>query len=556
MTITLDGTTGITTPGLTNTGTETIATLSVSGAVTLSGGTANGVGYLNGSKVLTSGTALTFDGTSLGIGTSSPNQKLAVIAANPTNGYVAGLSNSQGTAGRTGTYLLFDASSLADYKIGIPADVNAFAIYDVLAASERMRIDSSGNLGIGTSSPGYKLEVNGASYLNGNILTQAGSTFYNSTGDLYIRAGTGGTLRLGANGSNSLITLSSGGNVVINAPSSGTALTVGGTGQFFVSNGASTTNQYFNIQNTGGSFFLGVESSAGGTLATGSAAYSSLLTTQGATSLHLGTNLTVRATIDSSGNVGVGATPTVGWGSNARVIQMAGTGSIFGQTNANIVSIMENAYWDNTYFRYIATDTYGAVKYTQYQGSHYWQNAGSGTAGGTMTLVTQMTLDASGNLLVGTTDNAGANTQGLEVYIGSGATRLYIGHVTGTANGTQYAVFNYAGTNQIGSITQSGTTGVLYNVTSDRRLKDNITDADSASDLIDAIKVRQFDWKSDGSHQRYGMIAQELHEVAPEAVHSPADPDDMMAVDYSKLVPMLVKEIQSLRVRLNALESK
>lgn len=175
---------------------------------------------------------------------------------------------------------------------------------------------------------------------------------------------------------------------------------------------------------------------------------------------------------------------------------------------------------------------------------------------GANTTTTQMTLDTSGNLLVGTTDNAGANTQGLEVYIGSGATRLYIGHVTGTANGTQYAVFNYAGTNQIGSITQSGTTAVLYNTTSDRRLKNNITDAESASDLIDAIKVRQFDWKADGSHQRYGMIAQELHEVAPEAVHSPADPDDMMAVDYSKLVPMLVKEIQSLRVRLNALENK
>jgi hypothetical protein len=116
-------------------------------------------------------------------------------------------------------------------------------------------------------------------------------------------------------------------------------------------------------------------------------------------------------------------------------------------------------------------------------------------------------------------------------------------------------IFSYNGA-LIGNITQSGTTAVLYNVTSDRRLKDNITDADSASDLIDAIKVRQFDWKSDGNHQRYGMIAQELHEVAPEAVHSPVDPDDMMAVDYSKLVPMLVKEIQSLRVRLNALENK
>jgi hypothetical protein len=52
------------------------------------------------------------------------------------------------------------------------------------------------------------------------------------------------------------------------------------------------------------------------------------------------------------------------------------------------------------------------------------------------------------------------------------------------------------------------------------------------------------------------MVAQELLSVAPEAVYKPEDPDDMMAVDYSKLVPMLVKEIQSLRARVAALESK
>jgi hypothetical protein len=47
-------------------------------------------------------------------------------------------------------------------------------------------------------------------------------------------------------------------------------------------------------------------------------------------------------------------------------------------------------------------------------------------------------------------------------------------------------------------------------------------------------------------------VAQELVTVASEAVYQPANPDEMMAVDYSKLVPMLVKEIQSLRKRLAA----
>jgi len=66
--------------------------------------------------------------------------------------------------------------------------------------------------------------------------------------------------------------------------------------------------------------------------------------------------------------------------------------------------------------------------------------------------------------------------------------------------------------------------------------------------------VRQFDWEADGSHQRYGMVAQELTTVAPEAVTTPEDPDEMMGVDYSKLVPMLIKEIQTLRSRVSELE--
>ena len=50
------------------------------------------------------------------------------------------------------------------------------------------------------------------------------------------------------------------------------------------------------------------------------------------------------------------------------------------------------------------------------------------------------------------------------------------------------------------------------------------------------------------------MVAQELQAVAPEAVSAPEDPEEMMGVDYSKLVPMMLKEIQSLRARVAQLE--
>jgi hypothetical protein len=175
----------------------------------------------------------------------------------------------------------------------------------------------------------------------------------------------------------------------------------------------------------------------------------------------------------------------------------------------------------------------------------------------------RMRIDSSGNLLVGHTGsvNVGdANTRTGASIEGGGNGTIYASRASSAAglfnrnsDGT-LVLFNRSGTT-VGSVSVT-TTGTLYNITSDQRLKENIQDAAPASALIDAIQVRQYDWKSDGSHQRYGFVAQELVTVAPEAVHQPTNPDDMMAVDYSKLVPMLVKEIQSLRQRLTALEQK
>jgi len=131
------------------------------------------------------------------------------------------------------------------------------------------------------------------------------------------------------------------------------------------------------------------------------------------------------------------------------------------------------------------------------------------------------------------------------------------GHVIRTGrddNSTKNHIVFINPNGTVGSI-QTAASATLFNTSSDARLKENIADADDAGALIDAIQVRQFDWIEDGKHQRYGMVAQELNTVAPEAVSEGETENDMMAVDYSKLVPMLVKEIQSLRARVAQLES-
>ena len=133
----------------------------------------------------------------------------------------------------------------------------------------------------------------------------------------------------------------------------------------------------------------------------------------------------------------------------------------------------------------------------------------------------------------------------------SGTTIEVIRHSSGTA----MEFVNTGGSPIVGSITVTGS-ATAYNTSSDARLKDNIEDADDSGKKIDAIQVRQFDWKSTGKHQDFGMVAQELLDVVPDAVTVPEDTDEMMSVDYSKLVPLLMKEIQQLRARVHKLEEE
>jgi len=196
-------------------------------------------------------------------------------------------------------------------------------------------------------------------------------------------------------------------------------------------------------------------------------------------------------------------------------------------------------------------------------GEHLWYTAASGTAGNAITFTQSLTLNASGNLFLGTTTTPTGTGSGRFNVEPSNQNGIAIGVVT-TGNtgldinvnstGSYFDYYRYNNAN-VGSITTNGTT-TSYNVTSDQRLKENIVDAPEFGSVIDSIKVRSYDWKADNSHQRYGFIAQELVTVAPEAVHQPEDSEQMMAVDYSKLVPMLVKEIQSLRQRVATLEAK
>jgi uncharacterized protein YaiE (UPF0345 family) len=249
-------------------------------------------------------------------------------------------------------------------------------------------------------------------------------------------------------------------------------------------------------------------------------------------------SFTERMRINDSGNVGIGTTPSVRLDVNngtASVEQWIRTGTGFSST----LFLKPNGSGGGLRFQAEAGET-----------ATVYNTLNSPLAFGTNN-TERMRITNTGNLLVGTTTLGGANGFSIDV-AGINGTSVALWNRTARTTVSYPAIFRDNSVD-IGSISYTNT-AVAYNTTSDARLKHDIVDAPEASNLIDAIQVRSFKWNVNDSEQRYGFIAQELVTVAPEAVSQPADPDAMMAVDYSKLVPMLVKELQSVRARLAQLE--
>jgi hypothetical protein len=245
--------------------------------------------------------------------------------------------------------------------------------------------------------------------------------------------------------------------------------------------------------------------------------------------------VTERAVLDHNGNLGIGT-------SSPRGDLDVGTVTATAITKSIHIGFSQADFYG---FRIANTNTASL----NYAGTLAFQR-GNGAAWADVVTITD-----GGNLLINTATIAGNGGYTFQVQAGGIAV---VNNNDSASTGYVFSSYRRGGT-EIGSVTQNGTTAVLYNTTSDRRLKDNIVPAPSASDVIDAIQIVSHDWKAAfDEHVTYGVIAQDLHAVAPQAVLQGDDGDEIemtWGVDYSKLVPMLIKEIQSLRARVAALEA-
>jgi len=462
--------------------------------------------------------------------------------------------------------------------------------------SERMRLDTSGNLGIGTASPATKTEIYGTAAAN-NLALRITNTATDGYSTIQLGDANAGIFRNGSaqgsyagNNSLNLITVSthpigfstnntlraiidSSGNVGIGTASPGTKLAI-----------SSATNQGISVTDGTVTTILYNTSSANGTV--------------GTTSNHpmaFYSNNAERMRIDTSGNVGIGGTADA-----FAKVHVKGT-----LVTASTISIgyymtgISPSSTTNTTYAFATNLFTQAASYTLSNYTHYFAYQNSIGAGSSITNQHGYYVDGS---LTGATNNYGfysaiaSGTNRWNFYaagtaanyfagdVGVGRTPIYRLHVQGsTTTSANYALvvenagaaanlfyvrndglmmignaanspYSYTTGNAANLYVDAG--GLLYRSTSSLRYKSDV--ADAAHGLADVLKLRSVTYKAKNSGDTVfgGLIAEEVHDAGLTefvAYDKEGRPD---ALHYGNMVALLVKAIQELEAKVAALEAK
>ena len=248
--------------------------------------------------------------------------------------------------------------------------------------------------------------------------------------------------------------------------------------------------------------------------------------------------------IDSSGNVGIGVTPST---MTQKTIELGASGNVITTNGSNDIQIAAGGYY-NAAWKYAVTGS-AVSNYYQDNGIHVWRYAASGTTGNTITWSEAARIDTSGNLLVGCTSVPTAGGGGAAFAVDSNSRRALVLSTSTTSSNTLVTFCNPNG--YVGNISVSGSS-TAFNTSSDYRLKENISPMKGALANISRLKPVTYKWKVDGSDSE-GFIAHELAEVCPHAVTGEKDAIDAegnpvyQGIDVSFLVATLTAALQELK---------
>ena len=513
----------------------------------------------------------------VGIGTASPQGAIQIgdgTLASPSTNQILVLSNTASTGGSSNLYLATGASGTAVLGMGSTqyAVVNTAGKITYTDSSDtfsfntnfstKMVINGSGNVGIGTTSPNYKLEVSGTLGVNrtdgiifaGSAAAGLGNKITSDTSNNFIFSTSLPSIPYTTS---TRMTILNNGNVGIGTTSTNYKLDVygnlkvGTTGAFTISQSQFGTTQFYVAGGgNGGTVIFGVPASYQQNVSV----QGDLYTASGSTSSYLGTkrfgSFNNRLDPDgdnylNSGNLGIGTT------SPSARLEVQGTNSntqaAFKVTDSGD-SFFEVVPDNSTTFKIGDLDAVGdeAMIVGTFSDITF-------SKGGTTTMI----LDSNNRVGIGTTApleklqvNGNAAIYGaIKGYTGSSSNQYlsilqssnltYIS--TGTTNETIY--FGIGPVANVTNINVAGTaTATNFILSSDKTLKDKIKDI--KTNHVD-IKWKNFELISEPGVKRSGVIAQELEVKHPEFVRT--DKDGLKSVAY---IDLLITKIAELEARL------
>jgi hypothetical protein len=626
--------------------------VTISGGLTLTSGTANGVTYLNGSKVLTSGSALTFDASNFKLTGADNNNLIWSVNSN------AGAQSIRIQANVAGLYL--QGAGTVDPLYITQSSATGYIVFRPASDTEGMRLNSTG-LGIGTSSPAEKLEVAGNIKLN---TTSPDLYFTVSTGTKYnwmVAAQenidncfeiTPSTTAGGSTFSTPAVVINSSGNLglgvtpsawsapykVIEGGDSNSSGTIG-----FRTDNVGGVETFANAYYDGGSKYKFTGSATQFQqnssqfrwyIAPSGTAGNAISFTQAMT-LHASGGLSLGNTTDPGAKTlnvdgvsvgrGAGAVATnTAVGASALAANTSGFNSTAFGYQALATQTTTNS---NTAFGYLSmtattsgyansalgSDSLKANNTGIFNTAIGQASLGGNTSGGSNVAVgasaLQANLTASSNTAVGYQAGYSITTNGVSVFVGNqagyaatGFGNTCIGHLAGnhittlTTGGGNILLGPYskpaAGSNDysviIGwnSVGKGSSTGIIgggdggtsamyqgnnsstWSTTSDQRLKKNIVDNNDGLEKINAIQVRNFEYRlpeevdaelapTDAVKKagvQLGVIAQELHAVLPDCVKT--ESTGVMSVNSDNLIWYAINAIKELKAENDSLKAR
>ena len=334
-----------------------------------------------------------------------PDQKISQLtdggASQATDEYVIA---------RSGANYRIDGASVAAAATSVGTLTSLAVSGDLTVDTSTLKVDSANNrVGIGTTSPAYPLSVSGAVEIRtANALhwrdgsNTSFASIYNNSGAMAFETAFTERMRLDSSGNLAVDT----NTLYVDATNNRVGIGTASPANKLHIDGHSSANQTPDVNITRSSSGTTIQTGPNITFADGTTNNTvTLQATQGRFGVwNYGAGVwNERLAVDASGNLGLGVTPSA-WGSEWKAQQFVTYGAI-GTWSGGEVVIASNSFESAnnvTTAKYRTSNTAQRYRQSVGAGSHIWEIAPSGTAGDTISFTQAMTLDASGNLGVGT----------------------------------------------------------------------------------------------------------------------------------------------------------